>query len=404
MLSYLDDLKFIKNYGVTKSDRTGTGTISTFGMFQRYSLANGQLPVVTSKRVHLKSVIHELIWMISGDTNIRYLKANGVRIWDEWIKPGTEEYGLMTHKEMIAVLDKIPEYRFRELQVLGVDTNYHSMPQVFTVWKEIFNTVPQKLIAGDLGPVYGQQWRAVVDTKRAVIGKEHFDTSKYEQLGAYVNLKTGESEGVWERTIDQLSNIIEILKTDPDSRRMLIDSWQVSDLDEMALTPCHHNFQFYTAPLSLKERIALLQADTDVPRSDGDYYDVVHCQSVDEEQVLDTLERFKIPKHRLSCMFFMRSNDMFLGNPFNIAFYGAMTHAMCNMLNMEPGELIYAGGDCHIYNNHIEQVNEQLTRDTHALPTISFKTKGKDIRELEFDDFIIENYQHEAPIAAKVAI
>lgn len=391
MLSYLQDLKYIRDYGVNKSDRTGTGTISTFGMFQRFSLANGQLPVVTSKRVHLKSVIHELIWMISGDTNIRYLKANGVRIWDEWVKPGTEEYVLMTHEEMIAVLDKVPEYRFRELKVLGYDTGYQTEEQAIALWGELFNSAPVKLIAGDLGPIYGKQWRAVVDTKRAVIGKEHFDTSKYEQIGAYINLKTGESEGVWERTIDQLSNVIEILKNDPDSRRMVIDSWQVSDLDEMALTPCHHNFQFYTAPLSLKERIALLQANPDAP-------------PVDKERVLNTLERFKIPKHHLSCLFFMRSNDMFLGNPFNITFYGILTHAMCNMLNMEPGELIYAGGDCHIYSNHTEQVNEQLTRDTHPLPTIRFKTKGKDVRELEFDDFIIENYQHEAPIAAKVAI
>lgn len=404
MNNFISNMEYTLKYGEAKSDRTGTGTISAFGMMEYYSLTDGQLPVVTSKKVHLKSVIHELIWMISGDTNIRYLKANGVRIWDEWIKPGTEEYEPMTYEEMVDALDKVQSYLFRELEALGLNSDYKDPKNTEFVFREIFRRDPVKLVGGDLGPIYGKQWRSIVDTRRAVIGKETFDTSKYTQLGAFINNQTGETEGVWERTIDQLSNIIEILQNDPESRRMVIDSWQVKDLDEMALTPCHHNFQFYTVPLSLEERIALLQANTDVPRSDGDYYDVVHCQSVDEEQVLNILERFKIPKHRLSCLFFMRSNDIFLGKPFNITFYGLLTHALCNMLNMEPGDLVYVGGDCHIYNNHIEQVNEQLSRNTHPLPTIRFKTKGKDIRELEFDDFIIENYQHEAPIRAKVAV
>ncbi len=400
MNNFISNMDYIFKYGEAKSDRTGTGTISVFGMTEWYSLTDSQLPVVTSKKVHLKSVIHELIWMISGDTNISYLKANGVRIWDEWIKPGTEEYGPMTYEEMVDVLDQVQSYRFRELEALGLNSDYKDPKNTESVFRGIFRIDPVKLVGGDLGPVYGKQWRSIVDTRRAVIGKETFDTSKYTQLGAFINNQTGETEGVWERTIDQLSNIIEILQNDPESRRMVIDSWQVKDLDEMALTPCHHTFQFYTTPMSQEERINWVSKKN----LDEDELEILNNNTNDKIQLGRIFWHHQVPEYKLSCMFVMRSNDVFLGKPFNITFYGLLTHAMCNMLNMEPGELVYAGGDCHIYSNHIEQVKEQLTRKTHPLPTISFKTKGKDIRELEFDDFIIENYQHEAPIRAKVAI
>lgn len=347
MKVYKDLLREIYETGYEKDDRTGTGTTSSFGHSMRFDLTNNKLPIITGKRIHLKSIIHELIWMLSGDTNIRYLKANGVRIWDEWVKPGTEVY----------------------------DDS-------------------KNLIAGELGPVYGSMWRNIDDTRIVNESDRTFDRSKYELQGEYFDIVTGEKKEVYHRTIDQIANVIDLLKNDPDSRRIVVNSWQVPYLDEMALTPCHHMFQFWTRKLDLKERIELytLNGAKDIPRD------------TTKDKLHDVLTILGIPERALSCKFDMRSNDMFLGNPFNITFYALLTHALANQLNMVASELYYTGGDCHIYDNHHEQVDEQLSRDIFANTAEIWFNEVKDIRDLKYEDFIIGNYKSHPAIKAPVAI
>jgi thymidylate synthase len=262
--SYLELLQDILTNGEKKTDRTGTGTLSVFGRQLRYDLSKG-FPMVTTKKLHTKSIFHELLWFLSGDTNIRYLKENGVSIWDEW----ADEHG-------------------------------------------------------ELGPVYGSQWRA------------------------------------WQtpdgRTIDQISNVIEQIKKNPDSRRHLVNAWNVAEVDKMALPPCHFTFQFYVA------------------------------------------------NNKLSCMFTMRSIDSFLGLPFNIASYALLTHMVAEQCGLQVGDLIWSGGDVHIYLNHLEQVKLQLTREPFPLPQLVIKRKPSLIFDYKYEDFEIVNYQCHPTIKAPIAI
>jgi len=262
--NYLDLLQDILDTGVHKGDRTGTGTQSVFGRQLRYDLSEG-FPLVTTKRIHLKSVIHELLWFLSGDTNISYLKENGVKIWDDW-----------------------------------ADEN------------------------GDLGPVYGSQWR----TWEAPNGEK----------------------------IDQIAAVIDSIKNNPDSRRHLVSAWNVAEINNMKLPPCHFAFQFYVA------------------------------------------------EGKLSCMLTMRSVDTFLGLPFNIASYALLTHMIAQQCDLEVGEFIWSGGDVHIYSNHVEQVKTQLEREPYALPKLVIKRKPDSIFDYTFDDFEFENYQHHPGIKAPIAV
>ncbi|MCZ1268740.1 MULTISPECIES: thymidylate synthase [Paenibacillus] len=264
MKNYLDLLQDILDTGVHKGDRTGTGTQSVFGRQLRYDLSEG-FPLVTTKRIHLKSVIHELLWFLSGDTNISYLKENGVKIWDDW-----------------------------------ADEN------------------------GDLGPVYGSQWR----TWEAPNGEK----------------------------IDQIAAVIDSIKNNPDSRRHLVSAWNVAEINNMKLPPCHFAFQFYVA------------------------------------------------EGKLSCMLTMRSVDTFLGLPFNIASYALLTHMIAQQCDLEVGEFIWSGGDVHIYSNHVEQVKTQLEREPFALPKLVIKRKPDSIFDYTFDDFEFENYQHHPGIKAPIAV
>ncbi len=264
MQEYLGLLKHILENGNVKSDRTGTGTVSCFGYQMRFDLQKG-FPLVTTKKVHLKSIVHELLWFLKGETNIAYLKENGVRIWDEW-----------------------------------ADEN------------------------GELGPVYGKQWRSW--------------------------------EGKDGKVVDQVSDLISQLKKNPDSRRLIISAWNVADLPEMALMPCHTMFQFYVA--------------------DG----------------------------KLSCQLYQRSADVFLGVPFNIASYALLTMMVAQVCDLEPGSFIHTFGDVHIYNNHMEQVNLQLSRDPFPLPTMKLNPSVKDIFDFKFEDFTLENYQSHPVIKAPVAV
>ncbi len=264
MKQYHDLMRYVLAHGTQKSDRTGTGTISIFGYQMRFDLNEG-FPLLTTKKVHTKSVIHELIWFLKGDTNIKYLKENGVSIWDEW-----------------------------------ADEN------------------------GNLGPVYGYQWRSWPTPD----GKH----------------------------IDQIKNVIEQIKKNPDSRRLIVSAWNVAEIDKMKLPPCHAFFQFY---------------------------------------VLDG---------KLSCQLYQRSADIFLGVPFNIASYALLTMMVAQVCDLKLGEFIHTFGDAHIYSNHIEQVNLQLSRDFRTLPQMKLNPAVKNIFDFKFEDFTLENYNPHPHIKAPVAV
>ena len=264
MKPYLDLMRHVLEHGTRKDDRTGTGTLSVFGWQMRYNLAEG-FPLVTTKKCHLRSILHELLWFLQGDTNIQYLKENGVSIWDEW-----------------------------------ADEN------------------------GNLGPVYGHQWRS------------------------------------WPKpdggTIDQISEVVKTLKTNPDSRRIIVSAWNVADLDKMALAPCHAFFQFYVA--------------------DG----------------------------KLSCQLYQRSADIFLGVPFNIASYALLTLMMAQVTGLQPGDFVHTLGDAHLYSNHLDQAREQLSREPRPLPTMTLNPEVKDIFAFRFEDFTLSGYDPHPAIKAPVAV
>lgn len=264
MKQYLELMQHVLDHGTQKHDRTGTGTISVFGYQMRFNLAEG-FPMVTTKKLHLKSIIHELIWFLSGNTNIKYLKDNGVRIWDEW-----------------------------------ADAD------------------------GNLGPVYGSQWRSWP-------------------------LPNGEK-------IDQIKQIIHTIKNNPDSRRLIVSAWNVAEIENMALPPCHAFFQFYVA--------------------DG----------------------------KLSCQLYQRSADIFLGVPFNIASYALLTMMVAQVCNLGCGDFIHTFGDAHLYNNHIEQARLQLSRQPKALPDMKINPEVKDIFDFKFEDFTLENYEPHPHIKGIVAV
>jgi thymidylate synthase len=264
MKPYLDLMRHVLEHGTRKDDRTGTGTLSVFGWQMRYNLAEG-FPLVTTKKCHLRSILHELLWFLQGDTNIKYLKENGVSIWDEW-----------------------------------ADGN------------------------GNLGPVYGHQWRS------------------------------------WPKpdggTIDQISEVVKTLKSNPDSRRIIVSAWNVADLDKMALAPCHAFFQFYVA--------------------DG----------------------------KLSCQLYQRSADIFLGVPFNIASYALLTLMMAQVTGLKPGDFVHTLGDAHLYLNHLDQTREQLSREPRPLPTMTLNPDVKDIFAFRFEDFTLSGYDPHPAIKAPVAV
>lgn len=292
MKQYLDLLSKVLTTGHEKTDRTGTGTISSFGHQVVYNLEDG-FPLVTTKFVRFESIIHELLWFLDGDTNIKYLTDNNVHIWDEWA-------------------DK----------------------------------------DGNLGPVYGHQWRN---------GK-----------------------------VDQIANVMDQLINNPDSRRIIVSAWNVAEIDEMALPPCHTLFQFYTRELTLEERIKELNKIINV---DGA-----------EDNLVDLLDQHDIPKRAISCQLYQRSADLFLGVPYNIASYSALTMMIAHQLNFKPEQFVHTLGDAHVYNNHIEQVTTQLKRTPHKLPQLKFNRKPESIFDYTIEDFDLVNYTHDPFIKAPVAV
>ncbi|HWG71179.1 MAG TPA: thymidylate synthase [Steroidobacteraceae bacterium] len=264
MLQYLDFLRHIRQQGARKEDRTGTGTLSVFGYQMRFDLAAG-FPLVTTKKLHLPSIIHELLWFLSGDTNVKYLHEHGVSIWDEW-----------------------------------ADAD------------------------GNLGPVYGKQWRS---------------------------WPAGDG-----RNIDQLAAVVDQLKSNPNSRRILVSAWNVGELDQMALLPCHALFQFYVAG------------------------------------------------GRLSCQLYQRSADALLGVPFNVASYALLTHMLAQQCDLQVGDFVWTGGDCHLYLNHLEQADLQLARAPYALPKLNIRRRPPTLFDYQYEDFEILGYRHHPPIKAPIAV
>ncbi len=305
---YLDLVKQIKKDGVQKGDRTGTGTLSIFGHQMRFDLSLG-FPLLTTKKIPIKSVIHELLWFVRGDTNIRYLTLNGVGIWNEW------PYKAYLKKNNLP----LPQPGSEEWTT-GLKTFIEKIKEDETFAKEY----------GELGPVYGKQWRCWEDTETGLC-------------------------------IDQLQNAIELIKNDPNSRRIIVNAWDVSSIAEMAkagLPPCHCLFQFYVA------------------------------------------------NGKLSCQLYQRSCDTFLGVPFNIASYALLTQMVAQVTGLTPGEFIWTGGDIHIYNNHLEQINTQLSRqeEKSPMPIMKINPEIKEIDKFTIDDFEIQNYNPLAPIKAPIAV
>lgn len=324
MKQYLELMKKVLAEGTEKSDRTGTGTISIFGHQMRFNLQEG-FPLVTTKRCHLRSIIHELLWFLQGDTNIKYLTDNNVTIWDEWaLKEDILERVPMGKFERISEVTKITGMAFDAVRSRLAGLSLSEEHE----WLDSMGAPTHKDVVlkakGDLGPVYGKQWRSWPTPNGG--------------------------------SIDQISQVMKQLKNDPDSRRIIVSAWNVGELDQMALAPCHAFFQFYVA--------------------DG----------------------------KLSCQLYQRSCDVFLGLPFNIASYALLVHMMAQQLDMEVGEFIWTGGDTHIYKNHLEQCNLQLTREPHKLPKLVIKRKPKDLFSYNFEDFEIEDYISHSAIKAPVAV
>lgn len=344
MKQYLALMQDILDNGVVKKDRTGVGTLSVFGRQLRFDLKEG-FPLVTTKKVHLKSIIHELLWFLNGDTNVKYLQENGVRIWNEW---SDEE--------------------------------------------------------GNLGPVYGKQWREWRDCKVV----ECHDVRRTQQLmqRGYKYIGNMKEDGttylVYEKPHDQISKVIQQLREDPDSRRIIVSAWNVADLDDMALNPCHNYFQFYTTEMTLLERLDWYEVNE--PEKFASAPLINHEDIDDEERLHEILDREGIPRRKLSCFYMMRSNDYLLGAPFNIASYALLTYMVAQQLNMVPDELVYSGVDVHLYSNHLEQAKLQLTREPYPLPKLVIKRKPDSIFEYKYEDFELVDYQAHPHIAAPVAV
>lgn len=330
---YLSFLEHILENGVEKKDRTGTGTISVFGYNMRFNM-NWGFPLLTSKKIFTKAVIHELIWFLRGDTNIRYLVENGVHIWD-----GDAYKNYLTNVNGSDVLSK-EEF---------ID--------------EILNNEEFCKKWGELGPVYGAQWRSWGGTEKVPSGWHHGSASSYKEVAKN----------------DQITDLINDLKTNPDSRRLIVSAWNVEKLSQMTLPPCHFVFQCYTSELTHDERVKWW--------CDSKGKSIAFADDMTNSK-LDELE---VPKRKLDLMWTQRSCDVPLGIPFNIASYAILLHLLAKEVNMVPNELIFSGGDCHIYANQIKGVKEQLKRDTFKLSKL--KLKNESIFDLKYEDIEIIDYK-----------
>jgi thymidylate synthase len=351
---YKELLEHILHFGVEKKDRTGTGTKSIFGWQIRHNMKDG-FPLLTTKKMAWKTMVTELLWFLRGDTNIKYLVDNNCHIWDgDAYKNYCKWYDSQDEAEKVyegAVLPTQEEF----INKIKTDDEFAKQ------W-------------GDLGPIYGKQWRR---------------WKKVDEVWDERLIPPFKIENI--ELIDQIANLISELKTNPDSRRLMVSAWNVGELDQMVLPPCHYGFQVYTRELSLEERIEFRKKYT----KDGtvDYDNRNH----------NYLDHFNIPKRAISLMFNMRSVDTFLGLPFNIASYGLLLEIVAKEVNMVPDELIGNLGDTHLYLNHIEQAKEQIGRIPYELPKLEIYGEVDDIAHYEIMDFEIKNYQSHPAIKAPLS-
>lgn len=355
--------------GNVKTDRTGTGTISQFGKQARFDLKES-FPLITSKRVSFNSMAVELLWFLRGDTNAAWLQKRNCKIWDEWAltedKIETVEHELHTRASLYALQEKITTREaINKLDkagsvAAGIELlNNSGIPTTF-------NRVVAK--KGDLGPIYGKQWRSW--------------------------------EGTDGKVYDQIADAIALLKTSPDSRRILVSAWKVDELSQMALMPCHTMFQFYTRPIDEVTREKLL-----IDKLGGfDNYIRAIAGNTDRSFVEQLMTDNSVPAHYLSCQLYQRSADIFLGVPFNIASYALLTLMIAQQTNMVADEFIWTGGDCHIYSNHTEQVSEMLSRPAVTLPTLKINRVPKTINDYKLEDFDLIDYNPHPIIKAPVAV
>ncbi len=348
---YLEFLENILKNGVEKEDRTGTGTISIFGYQMRFNMKEG-FPLLTSKKIFTKGVIHELIWFLRGDTNIRYLLENGVHIWDG-----------DAYKNYIKNVTTDTSGNWCKM-IHGSDGNVHPEPYSKEEFiQEILNDDEFCQKWGELGPVYGAQWRHWGGKEKVTAGWYHGSPSEYKEMNKN----------------DQITDLINDLKINPDSRRLIVSAWNVEKLSQMTLPPCHFVFQCYTTQMSHNERIKFW------------------CDSLGkslhyaEDFTKEKLDSLGVPSRKLDLMWTQRSCDTPLGIPFNIASYALLLHLLAKEVNMVANDLIFSGGDCHIYVNQIKGVNEQLKRETFKLPKL--KLNNKSIFDLKYEDIEILNYQ-----------
>lgn len=426
MQEYLDLITKITTEGKYKEDRTGTGTYSIFGAQMRFNLSEG-FPLLTTKHTHIKPIIHELLWFLKGETNIRYLKENGVNIWDQWVLDGTEEYRPMTEDEVKAAIVKAYEkinkeakYRYSFINLPEDDPVFNSVMKTesdLTViiehkgiqgLNELYsdlhqNKEPKVLIAGELGPVYGSQWRSWP--------KVEFTETELSKASGGVQ---GGSD-VKFTAIDQITNVVEMIKKNPDSRRLIVSAWNPAEVDNMALPPCHTLFQFYSTPLWKHEIVKELNKrnltakfiedithDND-PDSYSDWLSGKENQGV-TDWVTKYLEHFNVPSRKLSCQLYQRSADTFIGLPYNIASYSILTMMIAQVTNHAPGDFVWTGGDCHLYANHTEQTKLMLSRESYPLPTMTLNPEVKDIFDFKYEDFTLTNYKSNPHIPAPVAV
>jgi thymidylate synthase len=387
---YFHLLEDILEQGVKKTDRTGTGTISLFGRQIRHNMKDG-FPLLTTKKMAFKTMVTELLWFLRGDTNIKYLVDNDCNIWNG------DAYKRFSQirKSMLMLKPPASEDKLRE---------YIEWYEQVTTQEEFINKIKTDdefaKKWGELGPIYGKQWRS------------------WERYG-YRGVQSGAldcgmitmDEYKKEMYIDQIANSINLLKTDPDSRRNRVNAWNVGELDQMVLPPCHTDFQFFTRELSLKERYELVRVNGLCPKYSFEIEDGKPVPNKLSEN--EWYDKFNIPTRAISLMWNQRSVDTFLGLPFNIASYGLLLEIIAKEVNMVPDELIGNLGDVHLYSNHIEQAKEQLTRKRYKLPTLRhlktdefYKSLGDDlslITHLDNTDFVIENYQSHPAIKAPLS-
>jgi len=352
-LQYLELLKDILENGVKKSDRTGTGTISVFGRQIRHKMSEG-FPVITTKKMAWRQIVTELLWFLRGETNIKYLLDNDCHIWD-----GDAFKNFMTKSE------GDPDLIWNKEQFILKVKNEKDFGKKW----------------GELGSVYGKQWRSWEKYGYRGVQNGAVDCG----LISYEDYKK-------EMHIDQIANLISELKTNPDSRRLMVNAWNVGELDQMVLPPCHYGFQVYTRELTYEERRKLFEEKTN--------RDSTYILSVRE-----TLDEFQIPTRAISLMWNQRSCDSLLGIPFNIASYAALLEILAKEVNMVPDELIGNLGDCHIYSNHIEQVKEQISRTPYKLPTLKFEVKNllENLMNWKPSDFSIIGYESHPAIKAPLS-